>query len=116
MLSRPLVLNSFQATAKAEHLLEKAEKKEQSCLMNLHKAENAHNVALSNVTQAQSSYEVFQWLMIELDHSPHHNQASARRHAKTRESLQKKTVRINEAIKANEEQTVRAAIYHSAPF
>lgn len=49
-----------QATSKAERLLEKAEKKEQSVLKSLYRAKNAHNIALSHVTEAQNGYEVIQ--------------------------------------------------------
>ena len=48
----------IQQAVKAEHNLEKSEKQEQTTLKNLFKAENIHDVAVSNVHRAQQNLEV----------------------------------------------------------
>ncbi|PPQ66281.1 hypothetical protein CVT26_010965 [Gymnopilus dilepis] len=76
------------STVKAEHDLEKSEKQEQTTLKNLFKAENIHDVAVSNVHRAQQNLEL-----------------SNKHYGKMKETLKTKSTRVDEAMKANDENT-----------
>ncbi|KAF8971199.1 hypothetical protein BDZ97DRAFT_1346256 [Flammula alnicola] len=81
-----------KAVVKADIKLEKAEKKEQSSLKDLYRAEHNHGIALVDVQKAQQELET-----------------STRNYEKLREKLEKKATRVEEAMKAHDDHTVSLA-------
>ncbi|KAF4619825.1 hypothetical protein D9613_005457 [Agrocybe pediades] len=77
-----------KSAAKAEKIFENSEKREQKTLKDVYKAENTHNIAVSNIHQAQHNVEVKKQT---LEH--------------TNEALKAKAQRVEAAMKANDEHT-----------
>ncbi|CAA7259493.1 unnamed protein product [Cyclocybe aegerita] len=79
---------AHKASVRAERVLEKAEQHEQKTLKNIYKAEQAHDIAISNVHEAQHELEM-----------------STKNNGKFQQSVQAKKERVEDAIKANDENT-----------
>ncbi|KAF8803734.1 hypothetical protein BYT27DRAFT_6717449 [Phlegmacium glaucopus] len=82
------VVKTHKAATKADHSLEKSEKKEQSALGKVHEATHAHDIALSTVHKAQNDLEMTQT-----------------HHAKVQEALAGKKSQVDAAIKQNQVHT-----------
>ncbi|KAJ3503862.1 hypothetical protein NLJ89_g8240 [Agrocybe chaxingu] len=79
---------AHRAAIRAERALEKAEQHEQKTLKNIYKAEQAHDIAITNVHEARHELEM-----------------STKNDGKFQRSVKMKRERVEDVIKANDENT-----------